>query len=174
MKFNIVIMILATAVVFASCTNNKNNNSSSQPQISSSSSSYAVSNENDPEGALAEFYKDNEIKGVEDGDVNFVIDTLAINQDDFYEFYIKKTEGKYGVSDIYIIEPADDKEDVILKALTNYKDKCIAAYKDYNIYNSLEIAQNTEIIKRGKYIILIMTDNNEKAIEILKAFIPAK
>ena len=160
-----MIFILSILLVFTGCGEEKN-----------STENNSISNKNniiinDPQKALEEIYKDITIKGVENGDKKFVTETLNIDESYFKKFYIKKTDGKYGVADIYIIEPTQGNSDKIVRALTSFRDQRALQFKDYNIYNSYEITQNAKIITRGDYIIMIMVEDTETAEEILKQYI---
>ena len=135
------------------------------------SSSEKTVSQNNPKKALEEIYKFVEIKGVEDGDKAFVTETLGIDESYFSKFYIKKTDAKYGVADVYIIEPTKGNTDKIVRALTSFRDRRALECKDYNIYNSYEIVQNAQIIARGEYIVMLMLEDTESAEEILKEYI---
>ena len=128
----------------------------------------------DPNQALDEIYKNVDIKGVETGDATFVQDFLGLAPEDFSECYIRKTDGKYGVADIYIIVPTEKNMEKVLKAYTAFRDSRALDFKNYNIYNSLEITQDARIFSRGKYAVMIMIKDAEEAEEIITKYLPAK
>ncbi len=124
----LLIFILTISIIFTGCNSEKQHNDKYN-DISKSS----ISNVNDPKKALDEIYKNVNIKGVEDGDKKFITDILNIDKSYFKKYYIKKTDGKFGVADIYIIEPTQGNSDKIIKAFTAFRDQRALQFKDYNI-----------------------------------------
>ncbi|MEG1621571.1 MAG: DUF4358 domain-containing protein [Oscillospiraceae bacterium] len=173
MKLKIMILGLAISLVLTGCNSAIKKDKANEESVSSSSQSSVVASD-DPEGALKEIYKTIEIKGVTDGNEKYATEVIGLDESDFYACYIKKTDGKFGVSDIYIIEPEIDKTEEVTKILNTFRDKRVLEFTDYNIYNSLEIAQNAQVIQRGKYVILVMVEDVEGATQILKNYIAAK
>lgn len=161
------ILFVILALTFTSCT--KDNK---KPENSTEEQSSVVSH--DPNQALDEIYKNVEIKGVETGDATFVQDIIGLNPKDFSECYIRKTDGKYGVADIYIVVPTADNMEKVLKAYTAFRDSRALDLKNYNIYNSWEITQDARIFSRGKYAVMIMIKDADEAEEILMKYLPAK
>ncbi len=162
----LLIFLLTISIIFTGCSSEKQNTDKYNNTSKSS-----ISNVNDPKKALDEIYKNVDIKGVEDGDKKFVTETLNIDKSYFEKYYIKKTDGKFGVADIYIIKPTQGNSDKIIKAFTAFRDQRALQFKDYNIYNSYEITQNAKIITRGDYIIMMMIEDYDAAEEILKQYI---
>lgn len=173
MNIKIITFLLICTVLFSGCTSKKLSTDDIQAQVLEQNQTIS---DNDPLGAIDEIYENITIKGVITGNDKFVTEILGIDEKYFYGSFTKKTDGKYGISDIYFIEKSNVKEaeEKIISALNTYKEKIINECTDYNIYNSLEIAQNAEIYYRGNYIIFLMLEDNDSAKEIIKKYVSAK
>ena len=165
-KFFAILFVILSMI----CTSCNKNNENTQDEFKNEYSSSS----HDPNMALKEIYDDVKIKDIQIGDNNFVKDILGLDSKDFSNYYIRKTDGKYGVADVYIIVPTEDNMEKVLKAYTAFRDSRALDFKNYNIYNSLEITQDARIFSRGKYAVMIMMENADEAEEIIMKYLPAK
>ncbi len=127
----------------------------------------------DPEAALEEIYKDVEVMGIEQPDQQYLDEVLGLLKDvDYKEAYVNRADGKYGVADIYIIKPTSGQEEVVTEKLELIKEARIKEFEDYNIFNSYEIAQEAPIYAHGEYIIMVMIEDSQGAVDIISSYIP--
>lgn len=126
----------------------------------------------EPEKAVAEIHElFSECKATELDDVEME-DRLGISGEDVREHHIYLSDPKSGLVDLVILLPVQDKRDALRESLYRYRDRCVEEYRNYDILNSLSIAQEAQVFDQGDYLILVMTPDNEAAREIIDKFIP--
>ena len=126
----------------------------------------------EPEKALSEIYFDVSIMGVEEVTPQKLESEFGI--DPFIYTYCggRYTNGRFGIADVIILYPRSGYEDEAREALQTIKLSRINLFKNYDIYNSHELAENGTISQRGGYYILTMIDNEEEVWNILEEYIP--
>ncbi len=126
----------------------------------------------DPETALSEIYFDVSILGVEEVTPQKLEEEFGI--DPFIYTYCggRYTNGRYGIADVILLYPRSGYEDEVREALQTIKLSRINLFKNYDIYNSHDLAENGTIARRGGYYILTMIDNEEAVWDILEEYIP--
>ena len=128
----------------------------------------------DPEGAIEEIYRDIDIKEVAVADDDLMEDTLGFDLwNDIEEYYVRYSSGRYGIADVYIIKPYESSYDVVRENLEAIKLDRVRKSESYDILDSHKIAQEAEIYRYGSYLIMLMLEDNEAAMEIISRYIPS-
>lgn len=127
----------------------------------------------DPQAALEDIYYDVEIMGIQDATPTVLEDKFRIDSSLYTSADAKYADGRYGVADVFIFKIAPGKEDELKEALEQVKLSRIMEFKNYDIYNSLQLSEDGQIFTRGEYMILTMIENAEPVREIIEKHIPA-
>ena len=87
---------------------------------------------------------------------------------------IRYADGKYGAADVAIIRVKDGKAGEVMDSLENRKDDRISEFRNYDVYDSYDIAFKAEIYQEGELVIMLMLseDDKAKAKEIIDYYIP--
>jgi len=126
----------------------------------------------DPQGAADAIYETLTGRSVEKLDSQGLQNVLNISVLDTKSYLVYYSNPLNGLCDLAIIEPEDDKRDDIRKALFAYKESRMEEFRNYDILDSFEIAENAEIYEQDEYLILLMLPNNDAAQEIIDEKIP--
>lgn len=127
-----------------------------------------------------EIYKDLDISELTAKSVEKITDKIFI-EEQFYldlsnvvSYDIRCAEGKYGVADVAIIRVKEGKAEEVINSLENRKDDRINEFRNYDIYDSYNIAMEAEIYNQGELVIMLMLSEDEKAKakEIIDYYIP--
>lgn len=129
--------------------------------------------EADPQKAIDEIYQDIDMQEVVDLDDDIMTNTLHFDLWDINEYYGKYSSGRYGVADVYIIQPFGSDYDKVRENLEAIKLDRIEETENYDILGSNKIAQNAQIYQYGNYLIFLMLEDNEAAAEIIQKYIPS-
>ncbi len=125
-----------------------------------------------PEQALAEIYFDVSIMGVEEATPQRLETDFGIDPSIYYSCVGRYTDGRFGIADVIMLSPRPGYEDEVREALQTIKLSRMSLFRNYDIYNSYELAENGAIFQRGDYYILTMIDNEEAVREIIESYIP--
>lgn len=120
------------------------------------------------ESALTEIYFSVGVMGLKDATVQSLCDDFGLSADIFSAAYGKYTDGRFGIADVIIVQPAAGMEDEVRSALEKIRESRVNTFKNFDVYNSTEISQNGEIFQRGDYYILLMIDDMDAARAILE------
>ena len=143
-----------------------------QPVEEMAASSQSQGEENTgPETALEEIYQSVEIRGIQEGTDELLEEKFQIDPSLYTENHSRVADGSYGVADVLILRPAEGKADELRNALELAKVSRITEFTNYDIYNSLELAQNGEIYEVGDYLVLTMIDNGDQVRSIIEQHI---
>lgn len=129
--------------------------------------------EADPEAAMEEIYEHIDIKGVESADDSVMEDKFFFSLNDLDEYYVRYSSGRYGVADVFILKPTEDEMPTVRETLEQVKINRIHEFENYDVYDSLRIANDAEIFEQGDYLIMLMVDDMDDARKIINHFIPA-
>lgn len=121
--------------------------------------------------AIAEIYAENEVSGIVVCDDEKLKEVFLIDPEDVLEYKILYTDGKYGVADICIVKPAEDKRDAIVEAIRQRLDSRIAFFENYDVNGSLQITKNAEVFTQGGYIIMLAFEDNEAKRAVIDKYI---
>ncbi len=125
-----------------------------------------------PENAVKEIFFQSEIMGLHDLDETVLQERFDISPELYTEYYGKYADGRYGVSDIFILRPAEGREAELKEALEQVKIARINEFQNYNIYNALENAEDALIFNRGDYMVMVMTNDAEGVKELIGKYLP--
>lgn len=128
--------------------------------------------EADPETAIQKIYDHIDIKGVEFADDTVMEDKFFFSLEDIDEYYVIFSSGRYGVADVFIIKPAEDKMPSVRETLEQVKINRVHEFENYDVYDSLRIADDAEIFERQDYLIMLMVRDEEFARKTINHYIP--
>lgn len=128
----------------------------------------------DPEEALDEIYADVDVRGVEEVSPQVLFEKFGIAEELYTDYYVRCSSGRYGLADVFIIEPAYGREEELREALEQLKTNRIVEFRNYDIYNALEYAENGQIFQAGPYYVLVMLENADQAREIIERCVPVE
>lgn len=114
------------------------------------------------EDIITEIYKDVEIKDYVEITTENMKEILKINPDDLEDFAIKRSSGKYGLADVYILKPKQGKEETVKAALTDILQARQLEFRHYDVYNSLSTAENGKVYDRDGYLVLLMIEDQQQ------------
>ena len=95
-----------------------------------------------------------------------------ISSVDTEQFLVYRTDPASKLCDLAIILPKEDKRDRIRESLQLYKEKRMAEFKDYDLFDAHKIAEGAVIYDQGDYLVMLMLPDNESAQELINAHIP--
>ena len=171
------ILVAAAAILVALLFCGCNQNAESEEEINPSEFSYDML---ELSVVADEIYKDLDIseltaKSVEKiSDETFISEQLYIDLNNIISYDIRCAEGKYGVCDVAIIRVKEGKTAEVINSLENRKDDRINEFRNYDVYDSYNIAMNADIYDQGELVIMLMLseDDKAKAREIIDYYIP--
>ncbi len=146
-------------------------------EISTSSdipeSSLPPVDEPDPKAAVEEIYRDIDVRGVRQAPKSVMENKFFFNLDDLDEYYVRYASGRFGVADVFILKPAEGKTPTVRETLEQVKINRIKEFENYDVYDSLRIANDAEIFEQGDYLIMLMVGDMNAARKIIDHYIPA-
>ena len=127
-----------------------------------------------------EIYGKLEISELTRKSVDVITDEVIITEqfyldlDNVVAYDIRSASGSYGVADVIIIRAKEGKAEEIMESLENRKDDRINEFRNYDVYNSYEIALEAEIYEAGELVIMLMVSEDDKAAakEIIDYYLP--
>ena len=130
---------------------------------------FAVSAITRAEAALKAIYEQSDVRGVSTLN-NMVLDEkFGVTMDLYLKTWGRYSSGTYGLADVFIFRTLEGKEEALREALEQVKTARIVEARNYDIYNSLEHAEEGQIFQVGEdYICLIMIENADQVREILE------
>ena len=107
-------------------------------------------------------------------DKTFIEEQFYLNSRNMISYDIRYADGKYGAADVAIIRVKDGKAGEVMDSLENRKDDRISEFRNYDVYDSYDIAFKAEIYQEGELVIMLMLseDDKAKAKEIIDYYIP--
>ncbi len=106
---------------------------------------------------------------------------VGLNLDNIKESYVRYIETDFGANDVYILLPkpgenekGESYRENVLTDLKERKDNRTREFSNYDVYNSSSIAENAIIFERGGYVVMLMTEDNDLARQIIEKYIPEK
>ena len=127
-----------------------------------------------PQDVIEDYFFQNQVMALNDLDETVLQERFGIDAELYTEYYGKYADGRFGVSDIFILKPAPGKEDALKDALENVRNMRISEFTNYNIYHSLENAEDALIFRHGEYIIMVMTDEPEAVRDLIHKYLPVE
>ncbi len=121
---------------------------------------------------FAEIYSSCDIMGVEEYDGKMLEELMLISADSVEEFYVRCTNGKFGVADIAIIKPKNSSRANVIEALRQFLEKRALSFENYDINNAVEVCENGEVYVQGGYVIMIAFKDNASVKEIVNSYLP--
>lgn len=126
----------------------------------------------DPKTAIDIISDHINVKGVEFADDTVMEEKFFFDLDDIDEYYVLYSSGRYGVADVYIVKPKTDKMPSVRETLEQVKINRVNEFEDYNVYDSLRIANDAEIFEQQEFLIMLMVPDEEFARKTINQFIP--
>ncbi len=122
-----------------------------------------------PLAALEAIYEGSEIRGVSSINAVVLDEQFGITSDLYLKAWGRYTDGTYGIADVFIFRLLEGHEDALREALEQVKTNRILECRNYDIYNSLECAEEGQIFQVGEdYLCLVMIEDADNAREILE------
>ena len=122
-----------------------------------------------PTAALKAIYEASDVRGVSELNAIVLGEQFGIGADLYLKEWGRYTNGTYGVADVFIFRMLEGQEDALREALEQVKTNRIVECRNYDIYNSLEIAENAQIFQIGKdYICFVMIEDADGARDIIE------
>ena len=131
-----------------------------------------------PQTALEEIYatvkEQYPLMELEDVTDATLLNTLyGISSDDLESFTVRRSNGKFGISDVLILQPKEGKKDAIVTALQKVQENLVRQVENYDVYDAVEIANQSVIYERGDFVILLALKDTVSARQILDKYLPA-
>lgn len=114
---------------------------------------YIIDNARDTEAA--------EAIPAETSNINGVLDLLQIQEDQTLEYSVAMSMMNVHAYMVAVIKAAENQEEIITKALQDYKDGTIKSFEMY-LPDQLEIAKNAIVFAKLGYIGLVMCDKQDE------------
>ncbi|MBR5872608.1 MAG: DUF4358 domain-containing protein [Oscillospiraceae bacterium] len=175
MKNKIILLILALALVFVfgGCKNEDEVETEFNPE----EFSYDML---DLSVVIDEIYSKIEISDLLERSVKpvtdktFIEEQLYLNLKNIVSYEIRCAEGNYGVADVAIIRVKEGKAAEVMESLESRKDDRISEFRNYDVYDSYNVAMNAEIYDEGELVIMLMLSEDDKEIakEIINYYLP--
>ena len=162
----LLVIILIAAAVFALSAIKQAQ--AAQTMADAESEEEVISGEG-PEAALEAIYENCDIRGVKALN-NMVLDEkFGVTMDLYLKMWGRFSTGTYGIADVFIFRTLEGHEEALREALEQVKTARIVEARNYDIYNSLECAEEGQIFQVGEdYLCLVMIENADQAREILE------
>ncbi len=173
MKFRLVTLAFCVALLGTSLMAHGCVGYNLQPKETAAPAPTKMATEADPQAALEEIYYDVQIMGVQEATSDILDERFRIASELYTSADVRVADGRYGVADVFILKPAAGKEDELKEALEQVKLARIMEFKNYDIYNSLQLAEDGQIFTRGDYLVLIMIENPDQVREVIERHIPS-
>ena len=95
---------------------------------------------------------------------------LSLNYID--DYYIRYSSGSFGLADIYVLKPAKEHKYDLKEELEELRLRRIREFEQYDVYDALAIAESSEVMEIGTYLVLVMIEDAEGALDLLEPIIP--
>ena len=169
--FSVIAAILL--LVFCGCANNGENNEDINPEEFSYDmlDLSIVADEIYQKIVISELTAKSVIKAE---DKTFLEEQFYLELKDLVSYDIRYAEGSYGAADVAIIRVKEGKADSVMESLENRKDDRISEFRNYDVYDSFDIAMEAEIFKEGELVIMLMLSEEDKTIakETISYYLP--
>lgn len=116
-----------------------------------------------------EIYKKLEISPLTLESVSKITDKTVL-EEQFYldlknviSYDVRSALGNYGAADVAIIRVKEGKAGEVIASLENRKDDRINEFRNYDVYDSYEIALEAEIYEAGELVVMLMLSEDDKA-----------
>lgn len=128
----------------------------------------------EPQKAIDEIYQNADTMGLYTGSDTILEDKFYIDPGLLEEYYVKYSNGRFGVADVFILKPKEDQLLQVRELLEQVKLSRVKEFENYDIHNSYQIAQDAEIFEQGDYLVMLMLEDNESARDIIDKYLPKK
>ncbi len=107
-------------------------------------------------------------------DKTFLEEQFYLDLKNVISYDIRYAEGSYGAADVALIRVKEGKAEEVIESLGNRKDDRISEFRNYDVYDSFDIAMEAEIYGEGELVIMLMLseDNKAAAKEIINYYLP--
>lgn len=115
-----------------------------------------------------EIYDNLEISELAKSSVVKATDTVFIEEQFYLDFNnvisydIRYAEGNYGAADVAVIRVAEGKAGEVMDSLERRKDDRISEFRNYDVYDSYDIAMSAEIYQEGELVVMLMLSEDDK------------
>lgn len=136
-----------------------------------------IVSEAEPQTALEEIYtavrEEYPLMEFEDVTDTALLSTLyGISADSLDSFTIRRSNGKFGISDVLILQPKEGQTQTALTALEKVQQDLVRQVENYDVYDAVEIASQSMVFQQGDYVILLALKDNIAARQILDKYVP--
>ena len=120
---------------------------------------------------ISEYTKESVIKAT---DETFIEEQYYLDLKNVISYDIRYAKGNYGAADVAVIRVKEGKAGEVMDSLENRKDDRITEFRNYDVYDSYDIAFNAEIYQEGELVVMLMLseDDKAKAKSIVNNYIP--
>lgn len=143
-------------------------------QASVSAVSVSVVEVADPEQALTEIYAEIDPLGLSEATDEILSDKFLIEPDMLTDYWVRYSNGRFGVSDVFLLQPREDDVLTVREALEKVKLSRAKEFENYDIYNAHQIALDAQIFEQGDFVVMLMLEDNDAARTIIDKYIPKK
>ena len=107
-------------------------------------------------------------------DKTFLEEQFYLDLKNVVSYDIRYAEGNYGACDVAMLRVKNGKTSEVIASLENRKDDRINEFRNYDVYDSYNIAMEAEIYDAGELVIMLMLseEDKEKAKEIIDYYLP--
>ena len=126
----------------------------------------------DPKTAIDKIYGEDGGYIAQDIDKARLTEIIGVLEFPAVEVYARYSDPKGGLIDVVIAKPERGSEADVREALYQYCDRRVEEFGNYDILDSLKIAQGAVVFEQGGYAIMLMTKDNEAAQVIIDQYIP--
>ena len=161
----LVILLIAAVLLAVSAVSRTQ---AAQAMAEASAEEESISGEG-PTAALQAIYEQSDIRGVSSLSSITLDEKFGLTTDLYLKFWGRYSEGTYGIADVFIFHTLPGKEEALREVLEQIKTARIVETRNYDIYNSLECAEEGQIFQVGEdYMCLIMIENADQVRDILE------
>lgn len=169
--------LLICSMALSGCSSNESTSSQIQSDASSepeTTDEYYVDAQQ-MEQVLEEIYQDYPellLESVSIPTDEEIEEVLKLTPSYIDDAYIRYSSGSFGLADVYVIKPTSSSGYAVYEELEELRERRISEFEQYDVYDALKIAENSEVQMVGNYVVLLMLENADEALEKLEPIIP--
>ncbi len=124
-----------------------------------------------PDTALNEIYFNISTIGIKTATVKSLESDFFVPTKSIQNVWGRYTDGRFGINDVIILLPKPGEYTAARQVLEDIKLARTEYFNNFDVYNAYSIASNGEIVEVGDYMILLMLEDNKKALEMLSSML---
>lgn len=164
-------------IVLSACGNEPADVSEEEKDASGETNSFSYLNPQlSPEmlqKTIDTIYEDCEVEMIAEPDETERAERFYLADELFEECYIRYCSNRYGLADLTVVKPAEEKKEDVWSSLEKRLEDRKKEFEKYDIYNSFAIAKAGEVVEIGDYLVMVIFEDNAPVKEALEKAILA-